>query len=39
VDGSVSKTTSLPEVRFESIGEVELTGLGRSLELFEATRA
>lgn len=38
VDGSVVKATSLPEVRFDSIGAVELTGVGRSTELFEAKK-
>jgi class 3 adenylate cyclase len=39
VDEVVVQTTSRPSVRFESIGPVELKGMPRPIELFEARRA
>lgn len=38
VNGLVVETTSMPDVRFDSIGRVDLDGIPRPIELFEARR-
>lgn len=38
VNELVVETTSIPDVRFDSIGAVELNGMSRPIELFEARR-
>jgi class 3 adenylate cyclase len=38
VNGLVVDTTSVPDVRFDSIGMVDLDGIPRPIELFEARR-
>jgi adenylate cyclase len=38
VNELVVETTSIPAVRFDSIGAVELNGMPRPIELFEARR-